>query len=437
MSVPLSRNRDYCLLWGSQVASEVGFNASTIAFPLLVLALTSSPAASGLVLGADAAAQLIVGVPAGALVDRWSRKTIMLVAEAVQTVALASLVLALWWQVATVSQMVAVAVVMGVCRALFEPAEEASLPNVVPERQLATAVAMNAARGFLGQLSGTALGGALFAVRRWLPFAVDAVAHAASFVALLFLRLPPREREATPIGGLHREVWEGLRWVWHQRLVRTIALCAVGLNLFFHAFYLVVIVLAEQRGLPAAEIGIMASMLGVGGMLGALAAPRLHRMVSPYLSIIGVFWVLALLTPVTIVLHNGYLIGALFALMAFLAPVASTTINTYQLLLTPDGLRGRLTGVMTVVVGVAAAAGPALGGGLTQLLPGNPAVLVCSVGIALMTLLATVSPTLRRFPRQHAADELDGTERGDVDEPRMAEERQPETTRRTEEETVR
>jgi MFS family permease len=436
MSVPLSRNRDYCLLWTSQVASEVGFNASTIAFPLLVLALTGSPAASGLVLGADAAAQLVVGVPAGALADRWNRKTIMLVAEAVQAVALASLVLALWWQVATVPHMVAVAVVMGVCRALFEPAEEASLPRVVPEHQLATAVAMNAARGFLGQLSGTALGGVLFAVRRWLPFAVDAVAHAASFVALVFLRLPPREREHAPIGQLHREVWEGLRWVGRQPVVRTVALCAVGLNLFFYAFYLVVIVLAEQRGLPSAEIGVMASMLGVGGMLGAFAAPRLHRMVSPYLSIIGVFWALTLLTPVTIVLRNGYLIGGLFALMAFLAPVANTTINTYQLLLTPDELRGRLTGVMSVVLGAAAAAGPALGGGLMQVVPGDPAVLVCTAGIAVMTLLATVNPTLRRFPRRHPEPDT-AAESAEPDGTRTAEHRAPETTKPTEEETVR
>jgi MFS family permease len=425
MTVPLSRNRDYALLWGSQVASEVGFSASTIAFPLLVLALTGSPAASGLVLGADAAAQLVAGIPAGALADRWSRKKVMLACEAVQALALASLVVALWWQAGTVPHMVAVAVVMGVCRALFEPAEEASLPHVVAEEQLSTAVAMNAARGYLGQLSGTALGGFLFAARRWLPFAVDAVAHAASFVALLFVRLPARQRERAPLGQFPREVWAGLRWVWRQRLVRAIALCAVGLNLFFQAFYLVIIVLAGQRGLPSGEIGIMAAMLGVGGMLGALAAPRLHRLVTPHLSIIGVFWALTLLTPATIFVRDGYLIGGLFAVMAFLAPVANTTINTYQLLLTPDRLRGRLAGVMSVVMGVAAAAGPALGGALMQVLPGNPAVLVCAAGIAAMTLLATFSPTLRRFPRHAAA------------EPGEAEGGAPETVEPNEQEPVR
>ncbi|MGH3944631.1 MAG: MFS transporter, partial [Pseudonocardiaceae bacterium] len=112
--VPLSRNRNYQLLWISQVLSGVGLSASVIAFPLLVLALTGSAAASGLVLGAIAAGQLIAGLPAGALVDRWDRKAIMLSCEAIQVIVAASLVAALWWDVAQVAHLVVVAVVMGV-----------------------------------------------------------------------------------------------------------------------------------------------------------------------------------------------------------------------------------------------------------------------------------------------------------------------------------
>ncbi|GDY33752.1 hypothetical protein GTS_53850 [Gandjariella thermophila] len=122
--------------------------------------------------------------------------------------------------------------------------------------------------------------------------------------------------------------------------------------------------------------------------------------------------------------------------------MANTTINTYQLLLTPDELRGRLTGVMSVIVGAAAAVGPALGGGLMQLVRGYPAVLLCSAGIAVMTLLATISPTLRRFPvrpgEPHDAEsgtaEPDPAERGEA---RTGEERQSETSKPHKEETVR
>ena len=397
-TTPLSRNRNYTLLWGSQALSEVGFNASLIAFPLVVLMVTGSAAASGVVLAADAVAQLLVGLPGGALVDRWDRRKVMLGCEAVQALAVASLAVALWQDVATVPHMITVAAVMGACRALFEPAEDACLPRLVPEPQVSTAVAMNAARSSVGQMAGTALGGFLVAVGRWVPFAVDALTHAVAFLGLLFLRVPPSE----PVARQHfgRSMLDGLRWVWQQREMRVTAWCAVTLNLFFTAYYLVIIVLAQSRGVPTGEIGVMAAMLGAGGIAGALLAPRLCALLGPFLSIAGVFWALTALAPLALFVHNGYLMGGLFAGMALLAPTANTTITTHQLLHTPDALRGRLSGVMNVVAGTAAALGPALGGVLVELVPGSGAVLLCAGGIAAITVLVTVNPVLRAYPRK-------------------------------------
>ncbi|OLB63919.1 MAG: MFS transporter [Actinobacteria bacterium 13_2_20CM_2_72_6] len=408
MTTPLSRNTNYRLLWGSQLLAEFGFNASTIAFPLLVLAVTGSATGSGIVLGTVAAAQLLAGLPGGALVDRWSRKKIMLGCEAAQAVAAASLVVALWFHVFSLPHMVLVAAVFGVAAALFEPAEDASLPNIVPAEQLSTAVAMNSGRASLGHLSGTAAGGFLFAVGRFVPFAVDMVTHALAFVALSFLRLPPRPPVAEAAAGkshLGREMLDGLRWVWGHRHVRVTSLCAIVLNLFFSAFYLVVIILAQRRGIPSAQIGVMAAMLGVGGIIGALAAPYLHRLISPYLSIAAVFWVLTALTPLAVFAHNGYVMGLLFFGIALLPPTANTTIMTQQLLLTPDELRGRLGGVIGLVSGVAAALGPVLGGALMAVVSGTTAVLLCAAGMAVVTVLVTVSPTLRNFPRTGATAE--------------------------------
>lgn len=395
---PLARNGSYRVLWTSQALSEAGFSASLIALPLLVLAVTGSPLVAGLVLGADAAAALLAGLPAGALADRWDRKRIMLGCEAVHAVAVASLVVALTLGTAGVAHLIAVAAVIGVCRAMFEPAEEACLPGIVSEAQLPTAIAMNAARSSLGQLAGTAAGGWLFALGRAVPFVADALSHAVAFVTLLFLRPPDRQPRPGP-RHLGREIGEGLRWVWQRREIRVTALCAVSLNFFFYAFYLAVLVLAQQRGVPAGQLGIMAAMLGAGGILGSLAAPRLHRLLGPYLSIVGVFWALTALTPIAVLVHNGYLLGALFAAMALLAPTANTTINTHQLLLTPDELRGRLTGAMGVATGAAAALGPALGGALLELVTGERAVLLCTAAIAAVTALVTVNRTLRSYPQ--------------------------------------
>jgi MFS family permease len=411
MTGALSRNRNYRLLWTSQMLSEFGIHGSLIAFPLLVLAVTGSAAVSGLVMGTIATAQLLAGLPAGALVDRWSRKKVMLCCEAAEAVAAASLVGALWWGEATVGHIVAVAAVLGVSGALFEPAEDACLPNLVPAEQLSTAVALNSARSGLGQLSGTAAGGFFLALGRAVPFAVELGTHALAFVGLAFVRVPPREQQPEPSRHLGREIVAGVRWVWRVPEVRVTTLCATVLNLFFSAFYILVIVLAAERGLPPGQIGLIAAMLGVGGVLGSLLVPFARRVLSPYVSIAAAFWALTLLTPVAIVVvHNGYLMGALFAFMAVFPPTANTTIVTEQLLLADDAMRGRLSAVLGVATGVAGAVGPALGGVLVQALPGGGAVLVCAAGMAAVTVVVTVNPTLRRFPRHRSDGEAAAVE---------------------------
>ena len=394
--VPLPRNRNYQILWASQTLSLFGLNATTIAFPLVTLTLTHSPTDSGLVLGTAAAAQLIAGVPGGALVDRWDRKKVMLVCEAAQALGAASLVAGLFWGFATVAQLAIVAAVMGVCGALFRPAENASLPNIVPVEQLPNAVAMNAARAYIGNLAGTAAGGFLFALGRFVPFVADVLMHGAAAVGLGFVRIPPRTVAQQPIRQLGSEILAGLRWVWEQPRIRATALCAAVLNLFFTAFYVVIIVVAQLHGMPSGEIGVMAAMLGGGGILGSLAAPALTRWLRPYLLVIAVFWVLALLTPLALFIHNGYLMGVLFAAMALLPPAANTAIITEQLLRTPDEFRGRLTGVMGVIAGAAGAVGPVLGGALVGAVSGDRAVQICAAGIAVSAILATVSKSLRK-----------------------------------------
>lgn len=407
--IPLSRNRNYQLLWGSQALTMFGGSAAAIAFPLLVLTITDSPGMVGLVLGTNAAASLVVGLPAGALVDRWNRKKVMLGCEVIGAIASLTLVVALWWGAASVAHMVVVAAVSGVCGAMFAPAEESCLPNLVPVEQLSTAVSMNAARGYLGGLSGTAVGGFLYAIGTYVPFAANALTRIMGFFALLFLRVPPRNVPPEPLSRLGHEVASGLRWMWRHRTVRVIGLFGVGLNMFFTAYFLIIIVLAKSRGVSSGEIGVMAAMMGVGGILGALVAPYLYQRLSTYMSIIGVFWAVTLLTPLAVFISNGYLMGVLFAAIAFFAPTANTTIATYQLMLTPDELRGRMSSVMGVLIGSSAVMGPALGGFIMEVAPDNQAVLLCAAGIGVVTVLATISPTLRKFPRHAVAEESPAT----------------------------
>ncbi|HEY5835637.1 MFS transporter [Streptomyces sp.] len=396
--VSLARNRDYRLLWTAQMLSEFGFHVSVLAFPLLTLALTGSAAASGVVLSTMAAAQMLAGLPAGAVVDRLSRKAVMLGCEAAQAAAAASMVAALWWGSATVVHMVAVAAVFGVSAALFEPAESATLPNLMPEGQLPTAIAVNSARSSLGQLAGTAAGGFLFAVGRVMPFLTDTITHTAAFLTLVPLRVPPRpEPPKGPRAPFGRDITAGLRWVWGEPRIRVTMLCAGALNLFFGAFYIVLVVRAQAAGTSPGRIGVMVAMLGAGGVLGSLAAPALYRRLSPRTAVVLVFWSLTVLTPLTLLTPPGPPTGVLFAAMALFPPVANTAIVTEQLLRTPDGIRGRLTSVIGLTGGGAAAGGPALGGLLAATVPAGQAVLICAAGIAAVTLLTTANRTLRRL----------------------------------------
>ena len=125
MTLPLSRNSNFRLLWGSQVLSEFGGSASAIAFPLLVLAVTGSPGAAGLVLSTSAAAHLLFALPMGALADRWNRKKIMLGCKAAEVIAAASLVGALLCHAASLVQLIVLAALMGMSGTLFAPAEDA------------------------------------------------------------------------------------------------------------------------------------------------------------------------------------------------------------------------------------------------------------------------------------------------------------------------
>jgi MFS family permease len=93
--VPLRRNRDFNLLWGGQVLSDLGARISGLAFPLLVLAITGSPAKAGIIAFAGSLPLLLLTVPAGALVDRWDRKRVIIIADSARCIALTSIVVAL------------------------------------------------------------------------------------------------------------------------------------------------------------------------------------------------------------------------------------------------------------------------------------------------------------------------------------------------------
>src|SRR5437868_10172800 len=158
----LWQNRDYLLLWGGQAISTMGSNASELALPLLILALTHSPVQAGLVGAVRTVAILLTNLPAGALVDRWNRKYTMMWCDAGRAVALASIPLALALGHLTAAQLYLVALVEGVLATFFDLAQAASIPRVVRKEQLPAAIGQQEVTGGVVTLLGPSLGGMLY-----------------------------------------------------------------------------------------------------------------------------------------------------------------------------------------------------------------------------------------------------------------------------------
>jgi len=91
----LWRNRDYMLLWSGQMVSSIGTEVSTLAFPLLILALTGSPATAGFAGALRALPYLVFSLPAGALIDRWDRKRVMILCDSGRALSMISIPIAL------------------------------------------------------------------------------------------------------------------------------------------------------------------------------------------------------------------------------------------------------------------------------------------------------------------------------------------------------
>ena len=161
---------------------------SMLVFPLLGYALTGSTTQAALATTAFYAGGTIVRLPAGALVDRWSRRRVLLISNLASAGVLGVLALLVATGKASIALLVVAGVLAGVVETFFSPAASASLRAVVAPEDLAQAYTRMQARHHVASLIGPPLGGALFAVAASLPFTVDALSFAAFAVAVLFLR---------------------------------------------------------------------------------------------------------------------------------------------------------------------------------------------------------------------------------------------------------
>lgn len=397
---PLWRNRDFTLLWTSQVASTIGTRITSVAYPLLVLALTGSPALAGLVASAQTLPFLLLYLPGGAWIDRWDRKRTMVLCELGRAVALGSVAVTAavgGIDAVTVGQLAAVAFAEGCLFVLFDLAEGAALPRLVHADQVPTAVAYNQARIQGAELAGQPLGGALFAVAPTLPFAVDAATYLVSGGAVAAIRSRLQGERAPGRGRLREEIAEGLRFVWRSRFLRESVALVAGMNLLFNALFLALIVRAQELGASPVVVGLMLGAYGVGGVLGALAAPWAHRRLAGRTILVGTAWLWAGLLGLLALMPSALWLGVVAGVASLFGPAFNVVLAAQVYRVTPDHLLGRVRSTSRLVAWGTIPLGSLLGGVLAGALGAGPALVVIAAGMLPVAVGTALSPGVREL----------------------------------------
>ena len=186
----LWRNRDYLLLWSGQALSDIGGAVSELAFPLLVLAVTHSPAQAGFVAALRALPATLFSLLAGVLVDQWDRKRVMLVCDTVRALSLASIPVTYALGHLTIWQLYITAFLEGTLMIGFELAKTAVVPQVVTRAQLTTAIAQEEFVEGTTALFGPSLSGVLYTLGAMFPLLTDAISYLISIVTMVLIRTP-------------------------------------------------------------------------------------------------------------------------------------------------------------------------------------------------------------------------------------------------------
>jgi predicted MFS family arabinose efflux permease len=363
----LWRNRDYMLLWSGQLVSTLGSMASSIIYPLLILELTGSPAAAGIAGALRWIPYVIFSLPVGALIDRWDRKRVMILCDAGRAIAVGSIPVAVAFDALTLGQLYVATFVEGTLFVFFNIAEVAALPRVVPRAHLPEATAQNEAAFAAANIVGPSIGTFLYqSFGRAVPFFADAVSYVVSLISLVAIKATFQGEAAPRKQDLAAEIAEGLRWLWSKRLIRFMALLTGGVNLFSASMPLITIVLAKELGASDAQIGLIFSIGGVGGIVGSLVGGRIQRRFSFGQVIIGCMWMWTLTFAALMVSPSWILVGVLSALMSFFGPIYNVVQFSYRVALIPDALQGRVNSTFRLLAFGFMPVGAALSGWLIE-----------------------------------------------------------------------
>jgi predicted MFS family arabinose efflux permease len=399
-----SADRDFAKLWFAQTISALGARITRDGLPMAaVLTLRATPFEVGVLAALSYGPALLVGLACGGFVDRTCRRRLMIWLDLLRAAALATIPVASGLHLLSMPHLYLAAGLVGAASVLFDLADHAYLPGLVSPEQVTAANARLSSTDSAAEVVGPALAGVLF---QWLagPLAVafNAATYLASAAFLARIRKPEPPLQPVEPAGWHRDIADGWRAAATDRRVAPL-LFMTGANALFGSIFgaLYVIFALRILGLTPSMLGFTIGAGGVGGIAGAVLAPRFADRVGMGRAIVmsaGAAAVLNLLIPAAPKspgLGMGFLTTAQLFGDAFAVAAAVLASSQRQIVL-PQAMLGRVGATFHAVGGAMAVCGAFAGGILGGVIGIRSALYVAALGLLLGPVVAAAYGLARK-----------------------------------------
>jgi MFS family permease len=408
----LWRNGSFRWLWLGQGVSQVGSQLSSLAVPVLAVTLLGATEWQVGILGAaQTAAFLLVGLPAGAWIDRVRKRRVLIAADLVRAIALAFVPLLWFTGTLEIWHTYLIAAVLGVATVFFDVSYQSFIPVLLPSNQIGAANSRLEATSQVASIGGPGLGGALLSVVSAPVLLLgDAVSYLVSAVSLWRVRDTEVLHRPEQRVSLRSDIAEGLRFVFGHPILRRIVGTTAASNLFGTLVTtLNAILILRILGLGPVGLGVIFSVGSVGGLLGALATPWLTKRIGEgtAVSVSAIaFGITIFAMPIAGSLPRfalPILIVGTF-LEYFLVLVYNITQVTMRQRLTPPRLLGRMNASIRFVVWGVLPIGSLIAGVLGTAIGVLPTMWIGAGGAFFAAVFVLFSPITRM--KQLPSDQL-------------------------------
>jgi MFS family permease len=401
----LTRDVAFRRLWTAQGISVFGSEISAFAVPLLaVLVLDASAFEIGLLAAAAFLPFVLIGLPTGVWVDRRTRRPILVAADLVRAVLLATIPIAGLSGTLSMAQLLVVSLGTGLATVFFDTAYQAYLPSIVHRDQLLAGNARLEGTRSAAEVAGPGLAGlAVQALSAPIAVALDALSFLTSALLIVSIRRHESVEPSRGQTGVVAEIREGLRFVLGDGILVRLALVSALANLFRTAAGAVLVIfMVRHLGLGAAPIGVAFAVGQSGAVVGAVLAERLQRrlgigasmLLAVSIAAAGFLLVPAATLALTVVAPVALLTAGLF-FFSFGAIVWMIAQVTLRQTITPMRLQGRMNATMRTIGWGTVPVGALTGGLLGSVVGVVPTLWICGLGLALAVVPLVDGPIRR------------------------------------------